>query len=158
MSQTPSVLIVESSAEEREVLRTVLERRGLRIFEADEAQAGLALARQHRPDVIVLDTQTPSAAGDEWQAELDAATDGSQPSLIILGKARRNSPLPAGQVIAQAVSLCPARAEDRATGSPGGLAAVDCVLSKVRQQRSLLTRRGSPDTYPLWRNFGIFSS
>lgn len=107
MNQAPSVLIVEPSAEEREVLRTVLERRGLRIFEADEAQAGLALARQHRPDVIVLDTDSESAAGQEWQAELDATDNGPQPSLIILGKTHRSQPLPAGQVIARPYHFAP---------------------------------------------------
>ena len=39
-----SVLVVDPSAENREVLRTVLHQRGLRIFEADEATSGLALA------------------------------------------------------------------------------------------------------------------
>src|SRR5688500_1721057 len=34
---SPSVLIVDTLADNREVLRTVLERRGLRIFEADQA-------------------------------------------------------------------------------------------------------------------------
>ena len=36
----PSVLIVDASPDNREVLRTVLARRGLTIFEADAAEAG----------------------------------------------------------------------------------------------------------------------
>ena len=37
-----SVLIVDGSTEDRQVLRTALERRGVRVFEAARADAGLA--------------------------------------------------------------------------------------------------------------------
>lgn len=97
----PSVLLVESSADDREVLRVVLENRGLRIFEADEAETGLRLAEQHRPDVIVLDLEAQSADRDDLQAQYDAATSGSQSSLIVLGKARRFESLPRDQVVAK---------------------------------------------------------
>ena len=50
---SPTVLIVDPSADNREVLRTALARRGLTIFEAEAADRGLELAREHRPDVIV---------------------------------------------------------------------------------------------------------
>ena len=111
MSQSPSVLIVEPSAEEREVLRTVLARRGLRIFEADQASAGLELARQHQPDVIVLDLEAESAEA-AWPAQFDAASPGHPASLIVLGKARRHSSLstghlPAGQMIDKPYHFAP---------------------------------------------------
>ena len=51
---TDSVLIVDHSADSREVPRTVLENRGLRIFEAEEPDEGYCLAQQHRPRVIVF--------------------------------------------------------------------------------------------------------
>ena len=49
------IAIVDSTGETSEVLRTVLERKGLKIFATTEAREGLALLRQHHPQVTVLD-------------------------------------------------------------------------------------------------------
>ena len=43
------LLIVDESPESREVLKTALERHGVRIFEASRAQQGVALAQKRRP-------------------------------------------------------------------------------------------------------------
>jgi CheY-like chemotaxis protein len=85
----PSVLIVDSSDDNREVLRTVLSRRGLRTIEADEAEQGLELVRIHRPDVIVLDIDEEQFDGEEIsdQFEQEASDDRSQ--LIVVGRFRR---------------------------------------------------------------------
>jgi DNA-binding response OmpR family regulator len=105
----PTVLIVDASADEREVLRTALARRGLRIFEAAEAETGKALARQHQPAVIVLDLDAQHAEETDWTAE-------SSPSLIVLGTARRESDLPPHQSIAKPYHYAPliARIEELA--------------------------------------------
>lgn len=90
----PAVLIVEPSADEREVLRTALARRGLRIFEAAEAETGNALARQHQPAVIVLNLDARHAEETDWTASAGR-------SLIVLGTARREHILPPHQSIAK---------------------------------------------------------
>jgi DNA-binding response OmpR family regulator len=82
-----SVLIVDESAESREVLRTVLEHRGMRILEASRAQEGLDLARQHQPDLIVLDLELDSSP-PEFPSELAAQATHRTP-LVLLGSARR---------------------------------------------------------------------
>ena len=70
-----SVLIVDRSAESREVLKTALERRGMRIFEAAGAEDGLKLARKHRLDLIVLDLEaTESSDAGLESAERVTAT------------------------------------------------------------------------------------
>jgi DNA-binding response OmpR family regulator len=99
-------LIVEPSADDREVLRTALERRGLRIFEAAAAADGAKLAAEHHPAVIVLDldNQPEDAA---VPAEFDAQHAGATPSIIILGTARRGHMLPADQVIAKPYRYAP---------------------------------------------------
>jgi CheY-like chemotaxis protein len=94
------VLIVEPSADDREVLRTALERRGLRILEAAEPQAGLQLAREHQPSVIVLELDG-QASDEGLPAAFDSQVAGDDHSVIILGKARRSDRLPADQVIAK---------------------------------------------------------
>ncbi len=55
---TKRVLIVDQSEDTREVLRTVLQRQGVQIYEAREGLEGLDLARQCHPDVMVLDMDT----------------------------------------------------------------------------------------------------
>src|SRR5262245_61009259 len=86
-SPSPSVLIVDSSAENREVLRTVLQRRGLRIFEADEPERGLELAREHHPDVIVLDLESRPTIGGDVEDRFGAEAHEQHASLVLLGQA-----------------------------------------------------------------------
>ncbi len=103
----PAVLIVEPSADDREVLRTALERRGLRIFEASAAADGAKLAEEHHPAVIVLDLDHQAHDSSPMPAEFAAEHDGAAPSIIILGKARRGHSLPADQVIAKPYRYAP---------------------------------------------------
>jgi CheY-like chemotaxis protein len=91
------VLLVDCSDESREVLRTVLARRGLRIFEAAEARQGLELARRHHPGVIVLDLETESADDDLVRAQYVAQTSREGASLLVLGSSRL--PVPAGGAV-----------------------------------------------------------
>jgi CheY-like chemotaxis protein len=107
MPHRPSVLLVEPSAEEREVLRTVLQQRGLRIFEADEARAGLELAEQHQPDVIVLDLESQSADDEALRDAYDRQSTATDSALVIIGKARRYQRLPAGQMLAKPYHFAP---------------------------------------------------
>jgi len=52
------VLIIDRSADSRDVFRTVLERRGLEILEATEFRAGLDAIRQFHPQVVVMDLES----------------------------------------------------------------------------------------------------
>jgi CheY-like chemotaxis protein len=100
-----SVLIVDPSAENREVLRTVLESRGLRILEAGAAESGLELAREHHPDVIVLDVEATRA--DPEQCRQAAAAEGHSAELIVLGKLRRGPQFAGGHVISKPYHFAP---------------------------------------------------
>ena len=88
MDSRHSVLIVDESPDSREVLRTVLENRGMRILEASRPQEGLDLARRHQPDLIVLDLELDSSP-PEYPSEL-AAQATHQTPLVLLGNARRD--------------------------------------------------------------------
>lgn len=96
----PSVLLVEPSAEAREVLSTVLQLRGLRIFEAEEPLRGLQLARQEHPDVIVLDFDHPGV-DDGVQNEFAAQTRHSRSGLIVLGNSPPNEQAQSDRFIAK---------------------------------------------------------
>jgi two-component system cell cycle response regulator DivK len=103
----PRVLIVDSSAENREVLRTVLARRGLQIFEAGGADRGLELAREHQPDVIVLDLESEQAENSQVEDQFDAEARQQQSALVILGRARRASAAARAQVISKPYHFAP---------------------------------------------------
>ena len=89
MFSEPSVLIVDRSPETREVLKTVLERRGCRILAASRAARGLELAREHHPDLIVLGLEEPSPEAEEVCMPLAAESEASHTPLVVLGKCRR---------------------------------------------------------------------
>ena len=84
----PSVLIVDQSEDSREVLRTILQTRGVRILEAQEGPAGLAIARDHHPDVIVLDVDDAAAEVDLCE-EFAEQADHDRTSLVMIGTLRR---------------------------------------------------------------------
>lgn len=58
-----TVLIVEDNPTNLRFARDLLVDEGYRVLEAAEADTGLALAREHRPDVIVMDIQLPGTDG-----------------------------------------------------------------------------------------------
>jgi len=85
------VLIVDRSEETREVLRTALERRGLRILAASRAGRGLELARRHQPDLIVLDLELEGFGPEGVCARFARESQESHAALVMLGSVRRTS-------------------------------------------------------------------
>ena len=101
MVHRASVLIVDTCLEAREVLRTALERRGLQTLEASGAQLGLDLARQHHPDLIVLDLETATVKGGGTAEQFQQALGSDDTPLVVLGTARRSDKLPSGEFVAK---------------------------------------------------------
>jgi len=100
VSITPRVLIVDPCVESREVLRTVLQRRGITTVEASEGREGLALAKRYHPGVIVLDMETVPAADTATRAGYGDESRGGSTSLVMLASARRDTVgLPDGEVV-----------------------------------------------------------
>jgi CheY-like chemotaxis protein len=104
---TPSVLIVDASADNREVLRTVLARRGLHILEADAADDGLRMARDHHPDVIVLDLEAERQDAETIRQQFTAEATSQSSRLIVLGKLRRGPTFTGGHVISKPYHFAP---------------------------------------------------
>jgi DNA-binding response OmpR family regulator len=104
----PSVLIVDRSEENREVLKVALERRGCRIFSANRARQGLELARRHRPDVIVLDLELGDASPEEFCAPFARESEANRTNLLILGSLRRSrNPTFRGEFVAKPYHYAP---------------------------------------------------
>ncbi|MGH8226103.1 MAG: response regulator [Gammaproteobacteria bacterium] len=57
------VLIVDDSATETHVMRTLLEKGGFEVISADDGEAGLALAHEALPDAIIMDVVMPGVNG-----------------------------------------------------------------------------------------------
>jgi CheY-like chemotaxis protein len=66
------ILIVEDNEMNRDVLSRQLSRRGHRVETAADGLQGLAAAREHRPDLILLDLGLPDIDGWECARRLKA--------------------------------------------------------------------------------------
>jgi DNA-binding response OmpR family regulator len=82
-------LIVDESAESREVLRALLERRGAVTIEAPRAELAVDLAKLHRPDLIVLDVESDHSASGSSCDNLRATADRTDTPVLILGTLSR---------------------------------------------------------------------
>lgn len=63
--QPHKILIVEDNALNRRLYRQLLRSQGFTTFESEGAREALALARTHRPDIILMDIQLPEVSGME---------------------------------------------------------------------------------------------
>lgn len=59
------ILIVEDNDKNMKLVRDVLQAKGYRTAEAVTAEEGLRLARERRPDAILMDIQLPGMSGVE---------------------------------------------------------------------------------------------
>jgi two-component system, cell cycle response regulator DivK len=57
------ILIIEDNDKNRKLVRDVLQFKGYRTSEAETAEVGLALARESRPALILMDIQLPGMSG-----------------------------------------------------------------------------------------------
>ena len=66
----PVVLIVDDNEKNRRLARDVLRAAGLQTLEAATGAAGIAVAVEHVPDVILMDLRLPDMDGTEAAAKL----------------------------------------------------------------------------------------
>ncbi|HSV81524.1 MAG TPA: response regulator [Ramlibacter sp.] len=78
------ILVVDDLAASAETLMTLLEMEGFEVKVAHEGQAALALAREFRPDVVLLDIGLPGMNGFEVAHGLRGQPESQQALLIAL--------------------------------------------------------------------------
>ena len=67
-----TVLIVEDNPKNMKLMRDLMGMHGHRTLEAPDGPAGLDMALQHRPDLILMDIQLPTMDGYEVTRRLKA--------------------------------------------------------------------------------------
>ncbi|MBU1192190.1 MAG: response regulator [Gammaproteobacteria bacterium] len=82
-----TALVVDDSRSARYILQRLLERRDIRVDQADSAQQALSYLREHRPDVVFMDEMMPDMEGHEAIDQL-AADPSTQAIPIIMYTAR----------------------------------------------------------------------
>ena len=68
------ILVVEDTEDNRRIMRDLLTAAGYELFEAETGEIGVAMAKGHRPDLILMDIQLPEVSGLEvtkWLKEDD---------------------------------------------------------------------------------------
>jgi adenylate cyclase len=90
MRSPPRILVVDDSPVNVDLLQTRLEASGYEVLTAGDGEEGLAVAKQHKPDLILLDVMMPKMDGLEVCRQLRA--DPSLPFMpIILVTAKAES-------------------------------------------------------------------
>jgi two-component system cell cycle response regulator DivK len=62
---TKRILVVEDTEDNRQILRDLLTAAGYELLEAVDGEAGVAMAKQHKPDLVLMDIQLPVVDGYE---------------------------------------------------------------------------------------------
>ncbi len=75
MSEPLRILVVDDDARIRTVVRRGLAYEGFRVVEAGSGEEGLAKAREHLPDLVVLDVMMPGIDGLEVTRRLRSSGD-----------------------------------------------------------------------------------
>jgi DNA-binding response OmpR family regulator len=89
MSEAPLVLCADDDADILVLLAIRLERAGFRVAQAADGEQALSLARELRPDVLVLDVMMPRLSGTEVLGALrgDESTAG-MPVVLLSARAQ----------------------------------------------------------------------
>jgi CheY-like chemotaxis protein len=64
------ILVVEDNTDSREMLRQLLEIEGHEVYDAADGQAAIALAREVRPQIAIIDLGLPDLNGYELASKL----------------------------------------------------------------------------------------
>lgn len=79
-----TILLVEDSTTQALRLQALLEQAGLNVLWAQDGQAGLDMAQQWLPDLIVLDVQLPKMNGFQVCERLKNASETAEIPVIML--------------------------------------------------------------------------
>ena len=70
MTQQPTILICDDDATTREFIATILRHEQFEVIATDNGTDAVTLAKQHRPDLVLLDFMIPEPGGLDTLSEL----------------------------------------------------------------------------------------
>ena len=79
-----TILYVEDNEVNRKIVRDLLRRTSYRLIEAHDGEAGVALACEQRPDLILMDVQLPKLSGIDAMRALRQAPGTAQTPIIAI--------------------------------------------------------------------------
>ena len=142
-----TVLIVEDEANLVTTLKFNLEREGYRVHTAADGEAGLALARTLRPDLILLDVMLPHLSGTELLRRLRHESD--VPVLLLTARTAEidrvqgldlgaddyiTKPFGVAELLARVRAHLRRQARPDGPAAPATIAFGDCTLDTARRQ------------------------
>ena len=78
------ILLVEDNEFNRKIVRNLLAKQPYELLEAYDGEAGVAVARRDRPDVIVMDVQLPKLSGLDATRALRAEPETANIPIIVV--------------------------------------------------------------------------
>ncbi len=82
MSASKTILLVDDDADILAAIKTVLTQRGYRVLTACDGNAGLSVAEQEKPDLVVVDMMMPKKSGFLVIEKLKSS--GESPHIIMI--------------------------------------------------------------------------
>jgi two-component system cell cycle response regulator DivK len=79
-----NILYVEDNELNRKIVRDLLRRTKYRLIEAADGEAGVAMAREERPDLILVDVQLPKMSGIDVMRTLRSDPDTASTPIIAI--------------------------------------------------------------------------
>ena len=79
-----TILYVEDNEMNRKIVRDLLKRTTYRLIEAYDGEAGVALALEERPDLILMDIQLPKISGMEATRRLRAEEATANTPILVI--------------------------------------------------------------------------
>ncbi len=88
MTKTPVALVIDDSPELRLVMTAMLRHLGLTVLSARDGETGIAMAREHRPDLVCLDLMLPTVCGLEVCERLKRMPETAEVPVLIVSARR----------------------------------------------------------------------
>jgi two-component system cell cycle response regulator DivK len=84
MSTARTILYVEDNEYNRKIVRQLLSRTAYRLIEAVDGEAGVALAKSEKPDLILMDVQLPKMSGLDATKALRADPETKDIPIVVI--------------------------------------------------------------------------